>query len=176
MDVTQGAWPAVGLIAGAIGTLGGLGGVVALINSRSARTKVYAEAEQIRAAAESSEADAAGKITDAALKLMEPLQTEVSRQSRLTGELHTRVGQLESDARTQHMLLVEHSVWDHLALARIKDAGVDLPPIPPLFPPSAPAGASSVTTHAAGSTQVNVQVTQGEEPATQGIPAPHPAS
>lgn len=156
MDVTQGPWPIIGGVAAAIGTVGGFGGVVALINARSIRTKTYAEADQIKAAAEGVEADAASKITTAALQLMQPLQTEVARQSGEVTKLHTRVGQLESDARTQHMLLVEHSVWDHLALARMKDANVDLPPIPPLFSRPPPRSAHD-------STQVNVQVTRGDD-------------
>lgn len=130
MDVTQGPWPIIGGIAAAVGSVGGLAGVVAVVNAKSIRSKTYAEADQIKAAAESSEADAATKITDAALKLLQPVQTEVS-------ELRGRVNTLETAARTQHMLLVEHSVWDHLALARMRDAGVELPPIPPLFPPAA---------------------------------------
>ena len=129
MDVTKGMWPLLIALGGIVSTIGGLTGIVALVNSRSARRKTYAEVEQIKASAESNEADAATKITDAALKLLQPVQREVS-------ELRGRVGQLESDARTQHMLLVEHSVWDHLALARMRDAGVELPPVPPLFPPT----------------------------------------
>lgn len=131
-DVTQGFWPVAGGIAAAVGAVGGIGGVVALINSRSSRRKTYAEAD-------STEADAASKLTETALTLVQPLQAQVS-------ELRGRVGQLESDQRTQHMLLVEHSVWDHLALARMNESGVALPPIPPLFPPKPnPAASVEVT-------------------------------
>lgn len=134
-----GAWAVVGAVLAGVGGLGGLAGFGALMNAKASGRKTDAEAEQARAAADNNEADAATKITDAALRLLDPVQQQVA-------ELRGRVGQLESDQRTQHMLLVEHSVWDHLALARMKDAGVELPPIPPLFPKN--------------STTVTVEVTQ----------------
>jgi len=148
-----------GAIAAAVGAVGGLAGLAALIRARAEKRKLDAEADK-------TDADTAEKLTQIALTLVEPMQREVSRQAgiiseqdRRTLELVGRVGQLESDQHTQRMLLVEHSVWDHLALARMADAGIILPEIPPLFPPRpqpAPAAAS-----------VTVEVTATEaQPAT----------
>ena len=139
------AWLATaGAIAAAIGTIGGLAGLAALLKARAEKKKLTAEADKTHAEADKVDADAAAQLTTVALQLVEPLRDEM-------GNLRARVGQLETDARVQHMLLVEHSVWDHLALARMKAEGVDdLPPIPPLFPARtepahAPAGATTVT-------------------------------
>lgn len=114
MDITKGPWPLIFGILAALGGIGGLGGLGALLVAKSQGKK--------------NEADAAGSIVNAATALVAPLQGEV-------GRLTTRVGVLESDAAIQRQLLVEHSVWDHLALARMTDANVELPPVPPLFPP-----------------------------------------
>jgi hypothetical protein len=136
-------------IGGPVGAVGGLAGVSALIKARAERQKLSAEADKVKAETDKTDADAAEKLTQIALTLVEPMQREVSRQAGIisqqdtrTLELISRVGQLESDQHTQRMLLVEHSVWDHLALARMKAVGVeDLPPIPPQFPPRTPPAA-----------------------------------
>ena len=123
----------VGALAAAIGAIGGLAGLAALTRARAENRKIDAEAGMV-------DADAASQLTDVALRLVEPLRDEM-------GSLRARVGQLETDARVQHMLLVEHSVWDHLALARMKAEGVeDLPPIPPLFPAQPDARAHATVT------------------------------
>lgn len=96
--------------------LGGLavggGGAVSLYKARSERSK--------------NDADASKSIAEAATALIDPLRSEL-------GILTGRVATLESEARAQHLLLVEHSVWDHLALTELRRLDVELPPIPPLF-------------------------------------------
>jgi hypothetical protein len=87
---------------------------------------------------------------------VDPLSRELDSLRLAHSTTQARVGQLESDARTQHMLLFEHSVWDHLALARLRDADVHMDPIPPLFPPTPTTAAAEVT----------VAVTTSTEPAT----------
>jgi len=158
MDGVTGVWAIALAVVGAIGTIGGMGGLVALFNANAVRRRTDAETISLKSASEKTDADAADKITDTALKLIAPLEREVQRQAAVINQqqaamsltqtqanqtqvtlsqTQARVGQLESDARTQHLLLVEHSVWDHLALMTLKENGVNLPPIPPLFPPSA---------------------------------------
>jgi len=148
-----------GAIAAAVGAVGGLAGLAALIRARAEKRKLDAEADKV-------DADAAEKLTQIALTLVEPMRAEVTRQSGIisqqdqrTLELIGRVGQLESDQHTQRMLLVEHSVWDHLALARMADAGVELPPIPPLFPPHAHADARAPRAQATVTVEVGQQAT-----------------
>jgi len=153
-----------GAIAAAVGGVGGLTGIALVLKARAERAKLAAEAEKLAAESEKVEADAASQLTDVALKLVTPLSNELTALRAAHSTTQARVGQLESDQRTQHMLLVEHSVWDHLVLARMKDSGVELPPIPPLFPPTAPAQPAPA---AAPSTEVTVAVTTTPaEPAT----------
>jgi len=147
-----------GAIAAAVGAVGGLTGIALVLKTRAERTKLAAEAEKLSAESEKVDADTASQLTDVALRLVEPLSRQLDSLRIEHTSTQNRVGQLESDAHTQRMLLVEHSVWDHLALARMKDAGVDLPPIPPLFPPQQPAPAPAT---------VKVEVTATEsQPAT----------
>ena len=150
-------WLAItGAVAAALGTIGGLAGVTSLLKARAEKRKLAAETEKTAAEADKVDADAAAQLTDVALRLVQPLSTELDTLRQSHASTQARVAQLESDQHTQRMLLVEHSVWDHLALARMQDAGVDLPPIPPLFPPRP---------NEAG-TQVKVEVTTPAEPAT----------
>lgn len=141
----------LGALGTAVGAIGGLAGISAVLNARALKRKTISEAGKVEAEAEKVEADAASQLTDVALRLVQPLSAELTALRSAHATTQARVGQLESDQRTQHMLLVEHSVWDHLALARMADAGVELPAIPPLFPQAqaapAPAqpGQSSVT-------------------------------
>jgi len=151
-----------GAIAAAVGAVGGLAGLSALMKARAEKKKLAAEAGKVEAETDKVDADTASQLTDVALRLVQPLSAELNTLRTAHATTQARVGQLESDQHTQRMLLVEHSVWDHLALARMKDAGVDLPPIPPLFPPNVHTPAT-----APASTEVTVAVTTTpSEPAT----------
>lgn len=154
----------LGALGTAVGAIGGLAGISAVLNARALKRKTISEAGKVEAEAEKVEADAASQLTDVALRLVQPLSAELTALRSAHATTQARVGQLESDQRTQHMLLVEHSVWDHLALARMADAGVELPAIPPLFPPTAPAPTAAAPQ---GQSSVTVAVTTTPaEPAT----------
>lgn len=88
-------------------------------------------------------ADATEVITRAAAGVVTNLQAEIDRQSRTNEELALR------HERTMHSLITSHTeemdevrrvlqlhvAWDAIAIAKMSELGVDLPPAPPLLPP-----------------------------------------
>ena len=81
-------------------------------------------------------ADAASVIQDAALELVQPLRADLRE---VRGELtvyRERVGALERQERDTLHLLATHAGWDMALATAARSAGVAVPDMPPLFPPS----------------------------------------
>lgn len=97
----------------AFGAIGGITGLVALLNSRSLRRK--------------ADGDAANAISQAAATLVTPLHDEVTR---LSGRLIL----LERYIERQREILTIHATWDAEAMIRLRDAGIEIGPPPSLFP------------------------------------------
>ena len=99
------------------GLIGGLGGVVTLINLPKMRKK--------------QDADTAQVLSNTAVTLVEPLTKQMV-------ELRGRVQHLETYGVLHRQVLGEHAAWDHLAIRRLQQAGVHIDPPPPLFPADPP--------------------------------------
>jgi NAD(P)H-dependent flavin oxidoreductase YrpB (nitropropane dioxygenase family) len=101
----------VALVIAVAAAVGGVGGVVALLNLPKMRRKM--------------DADTADVLTKAALALVEPLRRQVE-------VLGSRVQTMEAEQLAQHRLHTAHKAWDELAFAVASEAGMVLPPPPPL--------------------------------------------
>ena len=115
-----------------IGLLGG-GGVSAIISAIVAglfsKKKLGAEATEI--------------ITKAAAGVVTNMQAEIDRQVAARHQQVLEHRQAMTDLMAAHDREVEevrrvlqlHVAWDAIAIAKLADLGIDLPPAPPLLPP-----------------------------------------
>lgn len=109
---------------------GGLGAILAaVVTGLFSKRKLGAEATEI--------------ITKAAAGVVTNLQAEIDRQVEL------REGQATQHAATMKTLMDEHQqemdevrrvlqlhvAWDAIAIAKMAEVGIELPPAPPLLPP-----------------------------------------
>lgn len=104
------------LAAAVLLAVGGIGGIVTLLNLPKMRHKIDADTTQV--------------LTSAAVSLVEPLREQVE-------QLSNRVALLEGDKVRHRELLTAHAEWDALALAVAREAARELPAPPPLFLPAA---------------------------------------
>lgn len=110
---------------------GGMGAIIAaIVTGLFSKRKLGAEATDI--------------ITKAAAGVVTNLQSEIDRQ------VHARQEDAASHAALVERLIASHNremsevrrvlqlhvAWDALAIARLADLGVNLPPAPPLLPPT----------------------------------------
>lgn len=87
-------------------------------------------------------AEAADIITKAAAGVVTSLQTEVDRQERLRIEQAAAHEQAMDRLMRSHDFEMEevrrvlqlHVAWDAIAIAKMSEIGVELPPAPPLLP------------------------------------------
>jgi len=109
---------------------GGLGAILAAaITGLFSKKKLGAEATEI--------------ITKAAAGVVTNLQAEIDRQVLLRQEQATKHVQVIDQIMRAHQTEMEdvrrvlqlHVAWDAIAIARMSEFGVDLPPAPPLLPP-----------------------------------------
>jgi hypothetical protein len=112
---------------------GGLGAIVAaIIAGLFSKKKLGAEATEI--------------ITKAAAGVVTSLQAEVDRQvkAREDAALQHRLDMVAvMEAHDQEMeevrrVLQLHVAWDAIAIAKMAELGIDLPPAPPLLPAQRP--------------------------------------
>lgn len=115
-----------------VGLLGG-GGVAAIISAIVAglfsKRKLGAEATEI--------------ITKAAAGVVTNMQSEIDRQVHRNESLiieHRRDMRSVMEAHDREMedvrrVLQLHVAWDSIAIAKLGDLGVEMPPAPPLLPP-----------------------------------------
>jgi uncharacterized protein HemX len=114
------------------------------------------------AEAEASAADATQKLTATAMQLIAPLEAQVRRQgvqlaaqdeqlARQGEEIRGLRGQLadrdrgdaqraradEQEKARIRLWVRQHTEWDTAAIAAVRPYGLELPPPPPLYPPSA---------------------------------------
>lgn len=117
------------IIAALLGA-GGFGAIVAaIVAGLFSKRKLGAEATEI--------------ITKAAAGVVTNMQAEIDRQVRRNDELinsHVRdmqaiVSSHEREMDDVRRVLQLHVAWDAIAIARMAEVGVDLPPAPPLLPP-----------------------------------------
>lgn len=116
-----------------VGLLGG-GGVAAIISAIVAglfsKRKLGAEAAEI--------------ITKAAAGVVTQMQAEIDRQvaaRELSALQHKREMALLISAHDKQIeefrrVLQLHVAWDVIAIAKMNDLGFDMPPAPPLLPPT----------------------------------------
>lgn len=100
----------------------GGGGMATLLLLPRSRRKITAESSKI-------DADAAKVLTGAALALVDPLEQRVTA-------LTVRVEDLEQYKAAQAAVLVTHASWDSMAIIKLQEAGIKIPPAPPLYPPT----------------------------------------
>lgn len=89
-------------------------------------------------------ADAAEIITKAAAGVVTNMQSEIDRQVKRNDDLiaeHRRALKELMDSHEAEMLEVRrvlqlHVAWDAIAIAKMNDLGVNMPPAPPLIPAS----------------------------------------
>jgi len=93
----------------------------AIINGFLNRRKLGAEATEI--------------ITKAASGVVERLEAELLRVTNDNTRLRERVNTLEIKEEADRAVLQLHAAWDHLAVERLTEAGIDMPMPPPLSPP-----------------------------------------
>lgn len=119
----------------------GVGAILAaLVNGLFSKRKLGAEATEM--------------ITNAAASVVKNMQADLDRQvaanTRLVTENQQHVEALVAEHREQMQALANshaaemeqvrrvlqlHVAWDAIAIAKLNDLGVDLPPAPPLLPP-----------------------------------------
>lgn len=106
---------------------GGLGAIVAaIVTGLFSKRKLGAEATEI--------------ITKAAAGVVTNLQAEVDRQvaraERLVKDhddaIRLIVIGVNREREETRRVLQLHAAWDHMARERLAEAGIDLPPVPPL--------------------------------------------
>lgn len=109
---------------------GGLGAIVAaIVTGLFSKRKLGAEATEI--------------ITKAAAGVVTNMQAEIDRQVARNEALiadHRRamdhvVAEHAKEMGNVRRVLQLHVAWDAIAIAKLNDLGVDLPPAPPLLPP-----------------------------------------
>jgi hypothetical protein len=93
----------------------------AIINGIINRRKLGAEATEI--------------ITKAASGVVERLEAELTRISGDNSRLRDRILTLEAAEDADRAVLQLHASWDHLAVERLLEAGIEMPMPPPLSPP-----------------------------------------
>lgn len=98
-------------IVAVVAAIGGVGGIVALFNLPKTRQKMDAEAAEV--------------LTGAAVAIVAPLKAQVD-------ELRARVVRMERREREHLSLLHVHAAWDELAVACLREAGMEVPHPPPL--------------------------------------------
>jgi hypothetical protein len=89
-------------------------------------------------------AEATDIITKAAAGVVTNMQAEIDRQVKRNDTLveeHREAVQRLCDQHEQEMnevrrVLQLHVAWDAIAIAKVSELGVNLPPAPPLLPPS----------------------------------------
>ena len=110
---------------------GGLGAIVAaVITGLFSKRKLGAETTEI--------------ITKAAAGVVTNLQAEVDRQVALRKEQAEEFKAAMESIVTEHAAEMEqvrrvlqlHVAWDAIAIAKMADVGIQLPPPPPLLPPA----------------------------------------
>lgn len=108
---------------------GGLGAIVtAVIAAISSKRKLGAEATKI--------------ITDAAAGVVTNMQAEINRQKQQNEEdraahraaIQTLMFNHAEEMEEVRRVLQLHVAWDAIAIAKMADFGVNLPPAPPLTP------------------------------------------
>jgi hypothetical protein len=93
----------------------------AIINGIINRRKLGAEATEI--------------ITKAASGVVERLEAELTRVNGDNRRLRERISTLEYREETDRAVLQLHAAWDHLAVQKLQELGINLPAPPPLSPP-----------------------------------------
>jgi hypothetical protein len=115
------------LLAALLG-VGGLGAIIAaVVTGLFSKRKLGAEATEI--------------ITKAAAGVVTNMQAEIDRQVRRNSELITEhraaLERIVSDHATEmaevRRVLGLHVAWDGIAIARLAELGITLPPAPPLL-------------------------------------------
>lgn len=110
---------------------GGVSAVIAaVVTGMFSKRKLGAEATEI--------------ITKAAAGVVTNLQNEIERQvrqnERLIAEHEMAMKRLveahETEIDDVRRVLQLHVAWDAIAIAKMSEVGIDLPPAPPLLPPS----------------------------------------
>lgn len=114
---------------------GGLGAIVAaIVTGLFSKRKLGAEATEI--------------ITKAAAGVVTNMQAEIDRQVKrnddLVEEHRATLARVMADHQREkedvRRVLQLHVAWDAIAIAKLGDLGVDLPPAPPLLPPDQNSG------------------------------------
>ena len=114
---------------------GGLGAIVAaIITGLFSKRKLGAEATEI--------------ITKAAAGVVTNMQAEIERQVARNKELVARheadmdrvMADHKREVEDMRRVLQLHVAWDAIAIAKMAEVGIDLPPAPPLLPPVASGG------------------------------------
>ncbi len=109
--------------------VGGLGAIAAaIVTGLFSRRKLGAEATKI--------------ITDAAAGVVTSLEREIVRQRERMeimidehrAAIRTLMANHAEEIEENRRALQMHTAWDYLAIDRLREHGVDLPPPPPLLP------------------------------------------
>lgn len=118
-----------GVLAIILGTISSSAVVAAIVTGLFSKRKLGAEATEI--------------ITKAAAGVVTNMQAEIDRQVHRNEELVTQhqlemaamAARHEREMSEVRQVLQLHVAWDLIAIAKMKDLGIDLPPAPPLLPP-----------------------------------------
>lgn len=112
-EATSAAFPLwLAALIAVLAAVGGVGGIVALLNLPKTRQKMDAEAAEV--------------LTGAAVAIVQPLKTQVE-------SLTARVLRMERRERQHLLLLANHATWDELAVACLREVGMEIPNPPPLY-------------------------------------------
>lgn len=117
------------IIAAVLGAGGFSAIIAAIVTGMFSKRKLGAEATEI--------------ITKAAAGVVTNMQAEIDRQAKRNEELlraHMQEKQALISAQEREMeevrrVLQLHVAWDAIAIAKMNEFGIELPPAPPLLPP-----------------------------------------
>lgn len=117
---------------------GALWGLLAAIVASGAFTAVFAPGyvrRQVASQTEAQRADAASTISHTALDLVQPLRDEMRELRGEAKVYQERVRSLERQEREHAQVLSLHAAWDMAVAQAARAAGIDIGPMPGLFPP-----------------------------------------
>lgn len=90
-------------------------------------------------------ADATEIITRAASGVVEQIQEDNARLRTENAELLARVERFGQIVEDHTAVLQLHVAWDAIVIAKMREAGIVLPPAPPVYAPSGSPGRSRAT-------------------------------
>lgn len=115
--------------------VGGGAGIAHLWTASATKRKLAADGEKSEAEADKVSAEALLSMVTAATTLVTPLERRIDAAEDRLAKQGLKIDGMEHDAHLRDTLAAEHAGWDYIAEEKAREAGIKLPPRPPLIPP-----------------------------------------